>query len=286
MSIFRNAITRRDFVRTSAAAVAGTMLTGLTGCRSSIASPAVPVGVQLYSVRHELAADLPGTFERLAAIGFEGVEYADYFGRSAAELRTQMDRNGLRACGTHIHIADLQGQSLSETIEFNQELGNEFLIVRWIGEEHRTDRDAFLRLMDTFNDISEQVGRHGMRAGYHAHAYIFDTFDGETLWDIMAANTRPEFVMQLDTGWALEAGEDPAELIRRWPGRTRTMHVKAYEPGNPAVVMGEDSTDWAAIVRAAGEVGEIEWYILEYEDEHPLEALDRSMQYFRRITSV
>jgi sugar phosphate isomerase/epimerase len=283
MDNIRRAVSRRDFLKVSSAGIGGVLLTGgLTGCGGDAARRRVPIGVQLYSVRDELAADLPGTFERLAQIGFEGVEYADYFGRSAEELRAVMDRNGLRACGTHIHIVDMQGDALRETIEFNQTLGNEFLIIRWIPEEFRTDRESFLRLTETLNEISRTLEPHGLRAGYHAHSYIFDRFDGETMWDILAENTRPEFVMQLDTGWALEVDQDPAEIIRRHPGRLATMHVKAYERGQPGVVIGEDSTDWAAVVQAAEEVGGIEWYILEYEDDDPLLALERSFANFSR----
>jgi sugar phosphate isomerase/epimerase len=223
--------------------------------------------------------------ERLGQLGFEGVEYADYFGRSAQELRGIMDANGLKACGTHIHIVDMQGEALGATIEFNQSLGNEFLIVRFIPEEFRADRDAFMRLADILNEISLAVEPHGLRAGYHAHAYIFDTLEGRQMWDLLAENTRPEFVMQLDTGWAIAAGQDPAEVIRRHPGRLATMHVKAHEEGNPSILLGEDRTDWAAVVRAAEEVGGIEWYILEYEAENPLSALETSLANFRGYVS-
>jgi sugar phosphate isomerase/epimerase len=286
MDNIRTTISRRDFLMVSTVGVGGAVLvSGFTGCAGRAAPRDAPIGVQLYSVRHELAEDLPGTFERLGQIGFQGVEYADYFGRSARELRTLMDQNGLRACGTHIHIVDMQGDALPATIEFNQELGNEFLIVRWIPEEYRTDRENFLRLTETLNEISRTLEPHGLRAGYHAHSYIFDTFEGDMLWDILAENTRPEFVMQLDTGWALEVDQDPAEIIRRHPGRLATMHVKAYEHGDPSVIIGEDRTDWAEVVRAAEEVGGIEWYILEYEEDNPLEALETSFVNFRRYLS-
>jgi sugar phosphate isomerase/epimerase len=284
--IWSGVVSRRDFLKSAAVGVAGSAIPGAgAGCAAGARIRDVPVGVQLYSVRRELADDLPGGFQRLAEIGFEGVEYADYFGYSAAELREIQDRHGLRCCGTHIHIPTLQGEALASTLAFNQTLGNEFLIIRSIPPERRTDRATFLRTIDDISRIQENVRPHGMRAGFHAHSYIFESFEGdhETLWDLLARNTPDDFVLQLDTGWAAAAREDPAEIIRRYPGRTASMHVKAYLPDDPGVLIGDDLIRWPEVFRAAEEEGGVEWYILEYEEEEPFEALERSLATLRRI---
>lgn len=278
-------IHRRDFLKISGASLAVTALATLPGCRSAVARQTVPLGVQLYSVRHELERDFDGTLARLAEMGFEGVEFADYYGRSAEELRASLDAHGLRCCGTHIFIEDMWPESLEETVAFNRTLGNEYLIVRWLDEEMRDSRETFMETVGMFNQIASDLEPHGMRVGYHNHDYIFETFDGEMLWDILAENTRPDVMLQLDTGHAARFGLDPVDLINRHPGRTVTMHAKPYSATNEAAFLGEDELDWQGIVSAAEDTGGVEWYILEYEVEgiDPLEALEASVNAFRPI---
>ena len=257
---------------------------GLTACISR-PTQRTPLGVQLYSVRHELAEDFEGTIAQLAEMGYEGVEFADYFGLSGSEIRTILDRYDLQCCGTHVMLDVLREDSFEETIEFNQELGNRYFIISWIPEEERDTRDSFMQTIAEYNEITERLGAYDMRLGYHNHDYIFEKFDDEYLWDILADNTDERFILQLDTGHAALMGQDPVELIHRHPGRKASIHAKAYSTQNEEAVIGEDELDWAGIIEASEEVGGIEWYILEYEIENvpPLEALEASIQNFREI---
>lgn len=289
MKIGTRRFTRREFVNRSAGALGLAMTGGLVGCardpRLEAGQTRIPVGVQLYSVRHQFPQDMPGTLDRLAEMGFEGVEFADYFDRSAAELRGMLDQRGLLCCGTHVYMEDLEGDRFTETVDFAETIGAEYLIVRWLPEERRESPAAFARTVQWFNDTAERLEPHGMRVGYHSHDFIFRTMNGETLWDTLARNTRDDVVLQLDTGPATLMGQDVVELLRRHPGRTATMHVKAYSTAEPAAVIGEDEIDWTNVVEVAEGVGGIEWYILEYEIEGvpPLDALEASIANFRRI---
>jgi sugar phosphate isomerase/epimerase len=285
-----SALSRREFVRRAAATLGAAGLGSVAGCAPRPGVPVgrrhdVPLGVQLYSVRHEAEADLPGTLSRLAGMNFQGVEFADYFGRSAAQLRALLDERGLRCCGSHIYIRDLLGAEFDRTVEFNRTLGNPYLIIRWIEEDRRDSRESFMRTAQLFNQIAARLEPHGIRLGYHNHDYIFQTFEGETLWDILAANTRDDFILQLDTGHAAGYGKDVAELIRRHPGRTASMHIKPHSAARPAAVVGEDDINWPEVVHLAETVGGIEWYILEYEIEGvpPLQALEASLAHFRGL---
>ncbi len=269
---------RRGFLAT-AAALAAIPLT------RALAARTIPVGVQLWCVRNELAEDLPGTLAALAKIGFEAVEFADYFGRSAAELRRELDRAGLKCCGTHIYLEDMLGDKLPATVEFNQTLGNRNLIVRWLGEERRASPTAFAATVDAFNQVSERLKPHGMRVGYHNHDYIFQRFDGEMLWNILADRTGPEVILQLDTGNASRAGQDVIELLKRNPGRTRSVHVKPYSKANPKAFLGQDDLDWKKILDLCRTSAGTEWFIVEYEEEgvEPLEALKANFETLKRM---
>ena len=89
----------------------------------------IPIGVQLYSVREDCARDLPGTLAAVAEMGYDGVEFAGYYGYSAEDLRRMLDANGLQCCGTHTGLNTLLGDALKTTVEFNQVLGNRYLVV-------------------------------------------------------------------------------------------------------------------------------------------------------------
>lgn len=277
-------ISRSQFINLSCGSIAALTLGGLSGCAARPADK-TPLGVQLYSVRHELANDFEGTIARLADMGYEGVEFADYFGMSGTEIKNILDRHNLHCCGTHVYLDVLRDDVFEETVAFNKALGNNYFIIRWIPEEERNTRETFLQTIDDYNEITERLAAYDMRLGYHNHDYIFQQFEGEYLWDILAENTDDRFILQLDTGHAALMEQDPVELIRRHPGRTASIHAKAYSTVNEEAVIGEDELDWAGIISASEEVGGIEWYILEYEIENvpPLEALKGCISNFREI---
>ncbi len=266
--------TRMEFLRVAAAG-AGFWAAGRGLAESAQGAPTgesaatrrIPIGLQLYSVRNECANDLPAVLAAVAAMGYEGVEFAGYHGRSAAELRKLLDGNGLRCCGTHLGIDALTGDELSRTVEFNRTLGNEFLIVASLPDERMADRQACLETARAFNEISQQVEAEGMRVGYHNHASDLKTIDGETAWDVFLANTRPEVVMQVDTANMLAGGGDPVQCLRKHPGRAATMHLKEYSSSNPAAVLGEGDVDWPGLFSVVDAQGATEWFIVEYEGD-------------------
>src|SRR5512142_502552 len=124
-------VTRREFLGVVAGASASFGL-GVAPLAQAAASKKIPVGLQLYSVREQCKADLPGTLAAVSKIGYRAVEFAGYHGRSAKELRQLLDANGLVACGTHTPYDSILGDKLKETIEFNRTIGNQFLIVPWM----------------------------------------------------------------------------------------------------------------------------------------------------------
>jgi len=275
-------ISRGNFLKISCGSIAALSLGGLMGCTPN-SRQQIPLGVQLYSVRHELDEDFEGTIAELARMGYEGLEFADYHGHSASEIKEIMDRYDLQACGTHVLIDVLRDDQFEETVAFNREMGNNYFIIRWIPEDERDSRETFLETIREYNEIAARLEEHGMRLGYHNHDYIFEKFGDDYLWDILAENTDDRFILQLDTGHAALMGKDPVELIRRHPGRTASIHAKAYSEENEEAVIGDDDLDWAGIIEASEDVGGIEWYILEYEIEgvDPLMALEECINNFK-----
>ncbi len=245
----------------------------------------IPIALQLYSVRVDCEKDLPGTLEAVAKMGYEGVEFAGYYGRDAKELRRLCDEQGLKVVGTHIGLDTLLGDELKKTVEFNRILGNKYLIVPGLAENRRNSRAAWLDTARVFNEIAEKLKPEGMFTGYHNHAIEFAPMDGELPWDTFFGNTVPEVVMQLDIGNALHGGGDPIPYIERYPGRAQVVHLKEYSSTNDKALIGEGDVDWEAVFHLCEGIGNTEWYIVEQESYAypPLECVDRCLKNLKEM---
>ena len=258
-------LSRREALRLSAAGAAAAWGAGRAG--RAEAKGRVPIGVQLFSVRHDCEKDLPGTLKAIKGFGYEAVEFAGYYGRSAAELRTLLDDNGLRCCGTHIGLDTLEGDALQKTVEFNQAIGNKFLIVPWLPEERRKTVADWKKLAAQFDAFADKVAPQGMRVGYHNHNFEFTPIDGTTPWDLFFGGTKKSVVMQVDTGNCIEGGGDPLAVLKKYPGRPASIHVKEHSKTRPDAFVGEGDIPWKAVFDALESAGGTEWYIVEYENE-------------------
>jgi sugar phosphate isomerase/epimerase len=276
-------VTRREFLGIVGAASAALGL-GVATQAQAAADKKIPVGLQLYSLREQCKTDLPGMLVAVSKIGYRGVEFAGYHGHSAKDLRKLLDDNGLIACGTHTPYESVQGDKLKETVEFNRIIGNKFLIVPWMNETK--SKQEWLDRAKLFNDIADQVKPNGMWVGYHAHQHDFQQIDGVSAWDLFFGHTKREVIMQLDTSNCCEGGADPVAVLKKYPGRARTIHLKAYG-GGPDAVIGEDKVDWKGVFAWCEGKGKTQWYVVEHESgTDPLDAVKRSYAALKKFGKV
>jgi len=151
----------------------------------------IPIGLQLYAVREECAKDFPGTLSAVAEMGYQGVEFAGYYGRTATELRAMLAERGLQCCGTHTRLDLLQGAELERTIEYNLALGSPYVIVPILPEENRRSRATWQDSARVLSDLAVRLQPHGLRAGYHNHRYEFEPVDGAVPWDLIFGAADP-----------------------------------------------------------------------------------------------
>ncbi len=243
----------------------------------------IPIGLQLYSVRADCQKDLPGTIAAVAKMGYQGVEFAGYYGRSAKDMRKLLDDNGLKCCGTHTGIDTLLGDNLAKTIEYNKTIGNKYLIAPGLPGKYSSSHQAWLDTAKLFNELAEKVKLQGMLVGYHNHSAEFKAMDGELPWDTFYGNTSEDVVMQLDVGNAIHGGVDPLPYIYRYPGRAITVHVKEFSKTNNKALVGEGDVNWRAFSALCRAVGKTEWYIIEQESYafSPLECAEKCLQNVR-----
>jgi sugar phosphate isomerase/epimerase len=252
----------------AAAAGAGAGLVGLDGfgAFASQVSPLkkrIPVGVQLYSVREQAAKDLPSVLEAIGKMGYKGVEFAGYYGWDSKpqELRRLLDGNGLKCCGTHTAIETVTGDALKAAADLHHILGNKFLIVPSLQVE---GAQGWVEMAKRFNEIAAKAKALGMRVGYHAHAGDFDKLGALTSWEIFFDKTNKDVVMQLDTGNCMQGGGDPIALLKKYPGRSTTVHIKEF--GGPEnAVIGQGVMPWAQVFQVCETTAGTEWYIVEHE---------------------
>ena len=226
------------------------------------------IALQLYSVREDCRKDFKGVLEKVAEMGYEGVEFAGFYGWSADKLRDLLDDLGLKVAGAHISIEALFGENFNKTVDFHRVLGNKYLIVPGLPIDWRNSRDSWLKTAKIFNELAEKLKTYGIRIGYHNHTVEFQRFNGETGWDLFFRNTVSEVIMQLDTGNAMRGGlsnNDIIDILRRYPGRAVTIHLKEYSSKDKNALIGEGEVDWKNILKFCEKVGGTEWYIVEQE---------------------
>jgi len=249
---------------------------------------AIPVGLQLYSVRKECQTDegrnLPNVLAAVAKMGYAGVEFAGYYGWSAADIRRMLDDNGLNCCGAHIGIETMLGDELERTVEFHRTIGNRFLIVPGLRSEYIESPAAWRRTGELFNQIARRLAPHGMRTGYHNHVVEFQPLDGELPWRIFRDATRGQVVMQFDVGNCMAGGGDPVEMLKLCGGRAATVHLKEHG-GSSEAVIGEGVAPWKELLELIGTTARAEWQIIEHEREAlpPLVCVDRCLKTLRRM---
>ena len=258
---------RRDFLK-AAAVGAGAGLVGLDGLRAAAPQPGtpkkkIPVGVQLYSVRQAASKDLTAVLEAIGKMGYKGVEFAGYYGWDSKpeELRRLLDGNGLKCCGTHTGLETVSGDNLKATAELHNILGNSFLIVPSLQAKEAQD---WLDLAKRFNEIAAKAKTFGMRVGYHAHAGDFRKLGDTTSWEIFFDNTSPDVIMQNDMGNCMSGGGDPVAILKKYPGRSASVHLKEYG-GPEAAVIGQGVIPWAEVFQVCETTGGTAWYVVEHE---------------------
>ena len=282
--------TRRKFMATGAMLPWALRLPDAQGVQGA---NAIPVGLEMYSVRDALGKDPEGTIRAVAAMGYQGLEfYAPYFTwteSQAQDMRKLLDELKIRCFSTHNNSDYLSGDKLQHARQLNLILGSKYMVMASSHDEPGLDR--WREVADTLNTAAEKLERDDLKVGYHNHQLEFTVTDGVRPIEILAKNTKPTVMLQLDVGTCIEAGADPVAWIKANPARIRSMHCKDWSPDTAkkySVLFGEGVADWKALFHAAENGGGIEYYLVEQEgSRYPeLETAQKCLQAFRATHST
>jgi len=248
----------------------------------------IPVGLEMYSVREALGKDPMGTVRAVAQMGYQGLEfYAPYFDWSVAQakdMRKLLDDLAIRCFSTHNDSSYFSGDKLQHAREINLILGSKYMVMA--SSHEQGGLDGWRRVADILNAAADKLQTEELKVGYHNHQTEFTLLDGVRPMEILAKNTRPSVMLQLDVGTCLEAGADPLAWIEAHPGRIRSMHCKDWSPDagkGYKVLFGEGVAPWKKLFSAAENGGGIEYYLVEQEGSRfpELETAQKCLQAFR-----
>ena len=296
---------RRSFIGSGLAFTAGC----LTDC-CDLTHSHLRIALQLYSVREYILGKrrADGTypndgvgvsqgFADVAAIGYTGVEFAGDYGLAASEIARQLRLNGLAACGTHLARTDFAFENIGRTIDFWSAAGCRHLVCSgrgmWPDESWTLGNDEWWkRNVEFFAKAAETAAVAGCTIGYHSHTNEFarqkGMSDGRFAWEYFFENVPETVCMEIDVGWAVCAGQRPETWLKRFPGRSPTIHAKEnagcldakgervygdvfegilgeparFSDGRPVVPV-----DWDGVLRAADEDG-VKWLVVESDRHH------------------
>jgi sugar phosphate isomerase/epimerase len=253
----------------------------------------IPIGLELFSVRDEMAKDLIGTVTAVAKMGYQVVEfYAPYYDWTedyAKQVRKLLDDLGIRCNSTHNGLPSFSASGMQKAIDWNKILGAKFIVLASAGRP--ATLDDWKHVADTLTAASEKFKAVGLRGGYHNHQTEFQPLEGKRPIEVLAANTPKDFMLQLDVGTCEEVGSDPVAWIKANPGRINSLHLKDWAPGAAAdnkgysVLFGEGVCPWAKILDAAESVGGVEYYLIEQEGSRfpELETAQRCLDSWKKM---
>jgi sugar phosphate isomerase/epimerase len=275
---------RREFLKTmSAVGLAGAGLAA-AGCGAAAAGRRLDrIGVQLYTVRSQMADSVEQTLERVAQVGYDEVEFAGYYGRSPQQIRALLDGAGLSAPSGHMQLEALESD-WDASLDLAGTIGHEYLVVASIAPENRTTLDDYRRMAERFNAVGERAQSAGLTFAYHNHAFEFEPLEGQVPWDVLLEATDPALVkIELDLYWITVGGGDAAGMLQAHPGRFHLVHVKDMAADRSMAAVGAGTLDFAAMFALREQAG-IQHYFVEHDNpDDPFESIAASHAYLRNL---
>ena len=255
--------------------------------------PRKAVGLQLYSLRDQFKKDVAQTLDQVRAFGITNVELAGTYGVAPEKFKEQLDARQLKAVSGHFPYEqcrdDIEGVAREAKL-----LGLEYAGCAWIPHKDPFDEKTCREAAAVFNRAGEALAKHGIKFFYHTHGYEFLPYRDGTLFDLLMAETKAEYVrIEMDVYWIVHPGQDPVKLLEKYGKRFELMHVKDMKRGTPGgftgqsdvtnnVALGEGIIDWPSVFRAAKKAG-VKWYFIEDESPTSVVQIPQSLRYLEKV---
>ena len=242
------------------------------------------VGLQLYTVRDLMKADMPGTLAQVSAIGYKEVEFAGYFGRTPREVHELLEKYHLSSPSTHLPWESFQ--NWPKVLADSKVIGHKWVTIPWIPEEKRKTTADWKAIAKQFNQVGAQARSAGLRFAYHNHDFELKPIDGVRPLDILLGETDPKFVdFEMDIYWVVFGGGDPLDYFNRFPHRFALAHVKdsAGPPDNKMVDVGQGKIDFRTIFVQSEKAGFKHYFVEHDQPADPIATIRNSYNYLHAL---
>jgi sugar phosphate isomerase/epimerase len=274
------------------------LLPVLTACLSMVltltTAQAQEIGAQLYSFRNQIPKDIPGTLQQIRAMGIREIEGGGSYGLPMSDYKALLDKLGFDMVSIGADFEKLR-TDLPGIIREAKAFGARYVVCFWIPHKDNTFTIGDTRnAIEVFNAAGKALKDSGLAFCYHPHGYEFRPWENGTLFDYLAANTNPEWVnFEMDVFWIKHPGQDPVELLKKYPGRFPLMHLKDRQHGTPGnqdghadvetnVVLGSGDVGIGAIMKQARAAG-VKHYFIEDESSRSMEQVPKSIAYLKSV---
>ena len=255
---------------------------------------ALPIALQLYSVRNEMEKDFKGTLLKVKELGYDGVEFAGLFGHDAATVKNWCTEIGLTPISAHVPLQEML-DDLPGALETYREIGVEYIVVPSLPEDRRPGTDGWLPTIEAIEKIGKAAAEKGLILLYHNHDFEFTTVDGEYGLDMLYRIVPKEYLQtQLDTCWLNVGGERPDDYLRKYVDRIPVVHLKDFyregagsEPRSFEFrPLGEGLQNFPLILNYSVTCG-AKWVVVEQDEpsmgKTPMECAEMSIRYLKTV---
>ncbi len=227
---------RRDFLKISAAGAVGAMVLGPVACTTAVTpdKKSFGVGLQLYTIRDAMAADVVGSLQKVSDMGYKNLELAGYsngkfYGYEPVEFKKIVEDKGMQIISSHTQVeaAGITMENARKMADDHAALGVKYCVQPWVNDEDR-NIETYKRMIADWNQVASVMKEVGIQFGYHNHNFEFANLDGVVpYYDIFMPEMDKDLItMELDLYWATKAGQDPVEMFDKYPGRFQLLHFK------------------------------------------------------------
>jgi len=281
-----------------ASMIAATVLMTQTTSRSAPAGigPSFkgPLGLQLYSLRDQFKNDVPGSLDKVKALGFRYAELAGTYGMQPREFINALKARGIQGVACHFGYERWRDDAEGAANEAKA-LGLKYAGCAWIPHQGAFDEKTCREAAAVFNHAGEVLAKHGLKFFYHIHGYEFQPSTQGTLFDLLMQETKPKLVAyEMDIFWVVFPGQDPVKLLQKYGKRWELMHLKDMKKGTPLgslsggtdvtndVALGQGQIDLVPLLKEAKKVG-VKWYFIEDESPTVEPQLPVSLRFLEQV---
>ncbi|MGK0187946.1 MAG: sugar phosphate isomerase/epimerase [Verrucomicrobiales bacterium] len=257
------------------------------------------IGIQLYTLRNEIAKDTPATIKAVVDAGYNQGEMYNF-----PDCQPMID--AAKDCGLKLHSSHFQWESVTNPtkegvksfesiVDRAKEVGLSHLVVPYLHDHERKSLDDYKKLAANCNKAATLAKKAGIQLSYHNHSFEFEALeDGKTGFDVLLAEFSDEMQFEVDVFWIKAGGHDPVTQLKKMKGRVSQLHLKDLKdglklpmygglPNDAFQELGDGIIAMEPIIDVAAEIGVKICHVEQDQSPDPIASIKQSMEYLQAL---